>query len=458
MYETELKTIAQSVASGENPNQLVDQIEGLSQQLVFDLEILQSYKLSKIIDELQAKNYEKISPRNIDRLNLANVRLKFTSLPRWSDNVVTSLFEKDIAKVLADDDIGLFDRLNAFLIQLPITDRDKFKQRLLNHLRDNTELISNQKIVVDGEEKSATVANIITDYFKNKGVRATDLDFAEYTMKNKNYLKMSEADRLKVKNLLKLLFRLTTSSMTPEGVENDLVFIDADGQIKAIENGTIINLTNTNTGRKSPLPEKIKTISENDFILPSESAGPAIDTNPTDVNPVVVENSTVQTTQVQEEIVAAYRGDVKMASAIDKEMEKISKKIGDNNQQLRSEFMVAVQNKNIIRTVALLRILAQADDLEKFVVEDEKLNKFLLVTWEKQYGADFALEFKTTPAQPKFIRTFLRYILEQRLNMPANEAARVGQKIGNIFVSLGKKSYNKMAYFDVNSKTFNWFE
>lgn len=451
MYEEELNKIEQQSAAGDNVNSLVDEIEKLSQQLVFDLEILKSYKLSKIIDELQAKHFEKLSPKNAERLDLANVRLKFTSLPRWSENVAASLFENDLAKVLGNDDIGLLDRLNAFLIQIPITERDKFKQKILNHLRDNKGLVSSQKIIIDGEEKNATITNIISDYFKNKGATVRNLDLAEYKMKNKNYLKMGETDKLKIDQLIKLLSKLTTSSMTPEGIENDVVFIDEFGQIKGIENGNIVSLTET---PKTKLPGSLGIPQEEDFILPIGSADQS--SQPPALEPL--EPGKPEANQVQAEILAAYRGDAKTADAIEKEVEKISKKIGDNTQQLRSEFMSAVQKQNLVRTIAILRVLAQVNDLDNFIKEDEKLNKFLAVTWEKQYGPDFVAEFKSEPAQPKFIRTFLRYILEQRLGMPANEAARVGQKIGNIFVSLGKKSYNKMAYFDVKTKTFNWFE
>ena len=126
--------------------------------------------------------------------------------------------------------------------------------------------------------------------------------------------------------------------------------------------------------------------------------------------------------------------------------------------KLRQEFFAAVQKKNVNRTIACLRLLTEKNDLENFLRQDEKLRQFLLVTWEKQYGADFAAQFRQNPTQIKFVRLFLRYILEERLTMPASEAARVGLQLANIFVKAGKKSYNKMAYFDVVSKEFRWFE
>ena len=125
---------------------------------------------------------------------------------------------------------------------------------------------------------------------------------------------------------------------------------------------------------------------------------------------------------------------------------------------MRAEFFKTVQKKDVNRTIALLRILAQINDLENFLGEDQKLNQFLGAIWEKQYGEDFSAQFRKNPVQLKFVRQFLRYVLESRLGLESSDAARIGLQIGNIFVGLGKKSYNKMAYFDVGKKEFIWFD
>jgi len=43
------------------------------------------------------------------------------------------------------------------------------------------------------------------------------------------------------------------------------------------------------------------------------------------------------------------------------------------------------------------------------------------------------------------------------LGMSENDAAREAVKIGGLFVKAGKVEYNKMAYFDAQTKTFRWF-
>ena len=140
------------------------------------------------------------------------------------------------------------------------------------------------------------------------------------------------------------------------------------------------------------------------------------------------------------------------------EREKLSKRFNNDAAKLREEFFKTVQNKNTNQTIAILRILAQNKELENFLKDDAKLNKFLSAVWEKQFGKDFVSQFQKQPDQIKFVKQFLRYVLEERLGMTASDAARVGLQIGNIFVSSGKKGYNKMAYFDVASKGFKWLE
>ena len=167
---------------------------------------------------------------------------------------------------------------------------------------------------------------------------------------------------------------------------------------------------------------------------------------------------TAEQDKMKEEILLAYRGDSRQHSVILKEEKKISDKFGSDIASLRAEFYRAVQAKNLNRTIALLRLLTQEDELTKFLVEDKKLNTFLAATWQKQYGPELAEEFKKNPTDISFVRLFLQYILQQRLGLPSGDAARFGLQIGNIFVSLGKKEYNKMAYFDVKSKSFKWFE
>jgi hypothetical protein len=181
-----------------------------------------------------------------------------------------------------------------------------------------------------------------------------------------------------------------------------------------------------------------------------------LSTGSREINNLVTSSSKFKSTE--EQIIEAYQSDINRRKLIDKAEEKLVSEFGDNISQLRAEFFVAVQKKNVARTVACLRLMAQKDDFEKFLREDIKLNRFLAAAWAKQFGQEFASEFNQDPGQLKFIRQFLRYVLQERLGLEQNEAARIGLQIGNILVGRGKKGYNKMAYFEVKSQGFKWFE
>ncbi len=157
-------------------------------------------------------------------------------------------------------------------------------------------------------------------------------------------------------------------------------------------------------------------------------------------------------------IIAAYRGSEAQEKEYKAEEEKLKKAVAGDKLKLRNEFFAAVQVKNIAKTVACLRILAEMNDIAAFLKDDQRLNKFITAVWGKKYGAGFVADFNSNPGQPRFARAFIRYILAERLGLNDNDAARIGLQIGNIFVSSGKIEYNNIAYYDMMGKKFVWFE
>ena len=165
-----------------------------------------------------------------------------------------------------------------------------------------------------------------------------------------------------------------------------------------------------------------------------------------------------ESSKEQQEIFQAYQGNEKQAKEISREQAKLAKKISGKVDQLPAIFYQAVQTKNVAVTIAVLLLMAETDTLGSFLKTDEKLRQFLSLTWEKQYGKATAEAFNRNPNQPKFVRLFLQYVLQQRLGLDGSEAARLGLHVGSAFVRTGKKGYNTLAYFDVKSKQFRWFE
>jgi len=443
MYEEEIKNLEAQTKQGQSPSNLFGQVKDLADKVVFEADFLKCFRLAKVIDEIFSKAGDNLSLNLRNELSGLAVKLKFLSLPRWPDSVVAELFEDGLGSVLTDEDVMAATRLQAKLIEIPSFLRDEFKQTVIRHLRENQELISDKKIEIEGKPASATISNILRDYLNLFGDKPTsNVEFAAYFMKSKNYKALPEAGQNKVKELLKIFDMLSKSSFTPEGLENAILYMDRDGVMKMLDHGVITIMDSGIKAQRSFQP----------LAIPQEKQQP--------VSQKQKAIEAVETVEAgpEQEILLAYQGDPKQQKAISKEEEKIKAKFGSDLKKVRSEFFASIQKQSTNRAIALFRVLAQNDDLGKFIKQDEKLNKFLAAVWEKQYGKGLVKKFKKNPDQVKFIRLFLKYVLQERLGLNNNDSARIGLQIANILVGLGKKNYNKVAYFDVKSREFKWFD
>ncbi len=443
MLNDKIKTLeVMAVKDGKSEN-FLDQIFVVAKDVLLNTDYLAAYRLAKIIDSISVKKSSDLLIKDLDKLENLNVRLKFLSLSKWPELVMMNLFSKGIGKVLGDEIVDIRSRLEAVLIEIPLHLRDEFKQKLLRRLSDNKEEIASIKIAVDNNSLPATIGNLIRDYLgHSKSGQSENIRFAQY-IEGKTFQGLNDIEKIKVKELFEILNLLSRSSYDPLGLENAILYVDLDNKMKILDHG-IVTMADE---------EKIYSFSIGSPIREEELKVEFKDST----EEFNLSDSTQKTDQA-DEVMVAYRGDPGQLRAITKETDKLTNKFGSDSAKLRQEFFLAVQKKNIARTIAILRLLVQFKDLENFMKEDERLGKFLAATWAKQYGQDFSQGFVKNPAQLKYVRAFLRYVLEQRLGMSANDAARVGLQIANIFVSSGKTGYNKMAYFDVADKNFKWFE
>ena len=397
-------------------------------------------------NEIQAnKGLAKDRPDLYERLERLFYLNSILTIPALSEAKLVSLLNKGIGwyfKEMMENHV-LWEKIKAYLVAIFLGDRDQTKERLRRALLRNEEILTQENIERNNETYRPTIKEWLVDYTSIVGNRPVDaLRMNEYFASSKNFQKLPTDSRDKVRILIELYENLKRSSLAPEGLEETIDLVVDDNWI-VFDHGRFENLgkfsEETPEVQTIPLTSPVAGKADQEFNLPATAVG-------------------AESPDVSNEVMAAYRGDTNQLKAIVKETEKLTSRFNSDTAKLRQEFFGAVQKKNVARAIAILRILAQLQDLEPFIKEDEKLNKFLTVTWAKQYGQNFAQGFVKNSAQPKYVRAFLRYVLEQRLEMTTSDAARVGLQIGNIFVSLGKKSYNKMAYFDVSKKEFSWFE
>jgi len=404
----------------------------------------------------QNKNLAKNKADYYQQYEKILVLAQFVALSFYPEKTIIELIENNLADALAKEDLIVADKIKAKLVAIfDPPDRDTFKREIREAILRNNQHLTANDIIFEDKRVEPTISSWVKDYNRVVGAEvANPINRLDYLTNNQNTKNLSPEDRKKVENLLNLYEYLKISSNSVEGVEEAIPYYI---------NGQHYVLTG---GRFEPVKEDkyLKSVIENKPLeaVEQEIASEEKEEIPTSVSELELEDAEPQKVTVQpaieKEVLAAYQGDQKQNQAVAKEEAKISKSFGADLMKIRQEFFLAVQNKNINRTIAVLNILAKQNDLENFVKTDAKLSQFLAAIWEKRYGPEFANEFKQKPIQLKFIRLFLRYVLEERLELPVSSAARVGLQLGNIFVSLGKKDYNKMAYFDVGNKNFEWFE
>ncbi|MBN1779133.1 MAG: hypothetical protein JW816_02855 [Candidatus Buchananbacteria bacterium] len=413
-------------------NQIINQANGFIDHFEFGKAYHLALNLDKQISEVETDPQIKAQYQQI--IN----RLQALTMNLWPDQIIINLFDGGIADGLKDDEIPLIERLRYKLADLPVFDRDLYRQKLIRHLQDNTQVLTEAKVVADSKTIPGSITNWLNDYIKKVGGGNVDnIQRASYLAAAAKNFNLSSRDKELVKKLIDLFEYLKLSSLTPEGFEDTLV-IEDQGDTIVFDQGQFFKV-GENKSAEIQEPEV-------EFLQPQASISEEKPSVPAGVN---IEH---------DEVLAAYQGDVKMIKNINSQELKLGKKFGDSVAGVRDGFYKSVQKKDVASAVALLRLMAKKDQLENFLVEDQKLNDFLYQVWQKQYGQVAADEFKSNPKQLKFVRLFLRYILEQRLGLDSSDAARIGLQIANIFVNLGKTGYNEMAYFDANIKKFKWFE
>ena len=354
------------------------------------------------------------------------VLLAWVALPLVDEKNVEQLIITHLLNAAALEWLSLVDKVDGF-ISFPFGDlptQDRRQAVALRALKSNEQLVGGWEIKVSGEEESVSqsIKNWLRDYDLTTGAvrRRNRLNLVEYMNSSLNVGKLSADQRATLRQILEL-YDYLRFRVRPDEI--------------------------TTTGHTLP-SHAVKPAQAVESEPPVEQAPAAT---------VQAATPGLQPSQTEQEVLAAYQGDSNFRSAVQREAAKINKKVGTDIGRLNTEFFGSVQRQQIERAVAGLGLLAQHGGLENLLAQDEKLAKFLAATWEKQYGPEVAEEFKTKPEQMKFVRLFLQYVLQQRLGLPVSDAARIGAQIGNIFVSQGKKDYNKVAYFDVASKTFKWF-
>jgi hypothetical protein len=206
-------------------------------------EFREAYDLAKELEE-SIKKFSGLKEQYYD-LYLSYkkiiIRLKWIGLPIMTESRAVDMFKFHFNEIYKIPDFNyndLWRNIKSILLVITVfEERDKFKGELRKALSQNEENITSKRLIINSEEKKSTIGNWIRDYNFELGTDLVDnLKRTQYFTVGKNFKNLDSEEKKKVRLLLDIYERLKLSSLTLEGLEEDIP-VDDDGRKGIIKGG-----------------------------------------------------------------------------------------------------------------------------------------------------------------------------------------------------------------------------
>lgn len=191
--------------------------------ITFDM-FREAFDLSRDLEKALSQNIKIKSPNFYAEYFKIIIKLKWVGLHIMKEKNIIDLFQNHFTKIYGIDDYDVWGKTKTVLISIVVLeDRNKLKAIIRKALMNNKERITRNKILINNEEKEPTVENWIVDYNRNLGVGVVDkLKLSQYLINGENIKKLDENEKRRIKILFSLFERLKLSSLTLEGVEEEI--------------------------------------------------------------------------------------------------------------------------------------------------------------------------------------------------------------------------------------------
>jgi hypothetical protein len=155
--------------------------------------------------------------------------------------------------------------------------------------------------------------------------------------------------------------------------------------------------------------------------------------------------------EMGDKIISQYVTVEPVEQSISKEVDNIAEFAANDTGQMKNLFYEALTKSDKIKGVALLEILAAAGSLQDLLT-DERFSNLFLTSLRAGGNLQGVERLRVSPKSPQNVKSFVRFVLQDRLALDESTAARNAVKIGNL---LGDE-YKDIAYFDVKESKFKW--
>ncbi|MDP2736240.1 MAG: hypothetical protein Q8O59_00430 [bacterium] len=233
-----------------NDSVFIDKLDEKVNKIEFFNDTKEAQYLLRDLEKLLYKNEKNIRDAGILKIiKIIIARLKFILFNTLSENEILDIFDKYLAVGIKMAYLDLGEILKMRISFIPIDKRDEFKEKAKKIILNNQEEITKKSIIDNQAKDRPTIAAWLKLYNKELGSRiVNNLEQSKFYINNPNFNKLSDLEKLEVKELFSMYEYLKRSSMTIEGNEDDMVITDVDGRDYWFKEGRFIKLDKTVSG------------------------------------------------------------------------------------------------------------------------------------------------------------------------------------------------------------------
>lgn len=393
---------------------------------------------------LSINNFLKV---NNSQQNPALYKIKYITgylaIARLQEDEIIDLLCNHFDIIFEIESYNILENINFLMTRYDdLDERDLFKSKIRNSLRESKLKITTLNISINKSEESPTIENWLK-YFRGQftEVGFTDaLNITKFINSDKNFFALSDKDKTKIETLLNLYRKLSISSFDPMGMENDFVIEDSEtGEMYYFNKGEFTKLDIEIEDREGVREiEKEKPIVKKVFV-------PETPIKKEEIAPVVKQNPA-------EALLREYKDFEKGLSAVSQEVILFGK-YKNNLDEFYKEFDEMIKIKQKQKLFAGIIFLVKNNLLNIFI----KDNKNLLIEFKNslllKYDESTVSNVSNNLDSVELVSLYLQFLFK-KFELSPRETGLYGMYLAKTFKSVGQEKYFPIIYGDVNLNQF----
>jgi hypothetical protein len=366
-----------------------------------------------------------------------------------------AIFRNYLTTILFTDDNDLKLILNYRLLYILSDATIAYLNKLKNIVSSNEEPVTSFDIFVENKKVKPVVKNWIKDFLLKLGTEVSALKKAQYLGSDPNVTRLPYEQKDNVRNLLEFYrmfygFPDSLRKLPPERWFIIPVAVQEEAKTAKFKEKM------ETLGKEEEKETEEKTVSSLKIVEKSKELSKEEKQEGMDI--LEEKTGIVKEEWTADKIKEKYKGDEQEIKKIEQRTEKLRNITGLGKRQLIDIIIKELESTtpDIITIVSALRLLAEIKGFE-YLLTDSYFKPFIINFIKENYGESAVMEFNDNPYQNKYLVYLLKNILQFRVGLSEDEAARYGLQLQNVNKRVESK-YVNLARFNKKKGEFEWIE